>query len=230
MIYCILGGIGNAYAVIGVTYPSGSTCTCTNGTKTLPAKDTSGSFLFLIPEAGTWIVSCTDDDHPDGVSQTVNITAQYQTERVSLLYGYVIFDSEVGNTRTGGWKSNVNADYGCSTTATDSEVGINYNSVSGANTWAFLVSNNGFKRAPEYSKIVFHISSITGSGAVIGVSDSSATSSSTPIIASATAETVGNLVIPINAVSTSTDMFPIMKKHGIAQGTCVVTVDKIYFE
>lgn len=47
-------GIGKIYAVIGVTYPSGSTCTCTNGAKTLTAKDTTGRARFVIPSAGTW--------------------------------------------------------------------------------------------------------------------------------------------------------------------------------
>ena len=35
-------GGGTPYAVIGVTYPSGSVCTCTNGTLTLTAKGTGG--------------------------------------------------------------------------------------------------------------------------------------------------------------------------------------------
>lgn len=85
-------GIGNAYAVIAVTYPSGSTCTCTNGTRTFPAKGDTGSFLFLIPEDGTWRVSCTDDDHPDGVYQDVDITAKYQAKTVTLAYELILFD------------------------------------------------------------------------------------------------------------------------------------------
>ena len=31
-----------AFALIGVTYPAGSTCTCTDGTKTLTLKSISG--------------------------------------------------------------------------------------------------------------------------------------------------------------------------------------------
>ena len=49
-------GGGIPYAVIGVTYPSGSVCTCTNGTRTMTAKDTTGKALFVIPTAGTWTV------------------------------------------------------------------------------------------------------------------------------------------------------------------------------
>lgn len=87
------GGISNAYAVIAVIYPSGSTCTCTKGTKTLRAKDTSGSYLFLIPEAGTWTVSCTDGSST--ASKTVNITMQYQTESVTLSYRSYVFKEGV---------------------------------------------------------------------------------------------------------------------------------------
>ena len=56
MIFVLSGGTGKPYAVIGVTYPSGSTVTCTNGSKTLTAKDTTGKALFVIPSAGTWMV------------------------------------------------------------------------------------------------------------------------------------------------------------------------------
>lgn len=87
------GGIAEAYAAIGVTYPAGSVCTCTKGTKTLTAKDTSGSYLFLIPEAGTWIVSCTDGT--DTASESVAITAQYMATTLTLSYSYVLFDRSV---------------------------------------------------------------------------------------------------------------------------------------
>ena len=40
------GGIGEITSAIAVTYPAGSTCTATNGTKILTAKDTSGFALF----------------------------------------------------------------------------------------------------------------------------------------------------------------------------------------
>ena len=46
------GSSAKVYAVIGVTYPSGATCTCTNGSKTLTAKDTSGKAIFVIPSGG----------------------------------------------------------------------------------------------------------------------------------------------------------------------------------
>ena len=78
------GGGGKLFAIIAVTYPSGSVCTCTNGTKTLKAKDTSGTALFNIPSAGTWIVSCTDGS--ETASDTVSITTAGQVKSIELSY------------------------------------------------------------------------------------------------------------------------------------------------
>ena len=78
------GGIGKLYAVIGVEYPAGSECSCTNGEKTLKAKDTSGKWLFAIPEAGTWTVTATDGTNSKSVD--VEITTQGQSEKVVLSY------------------------------------------------------------------------------------------------------------------------------------------------
>lgn len=81
------GGI--PYAAIGVTYPSGSVCTCTNGTLTLTAKDTSGKALFVIPSAGTWTVTAVKGSQSK--SKAVSITAEGQVETVMLSYELVLF-------------------------------------------------------------------------------------------------------------------------------------------
>ena len=128
MIY-VLGGIGSAKAAISVTYPSGSTCTCTKGSRTLRAKDTSGSYLFLIPEAGAWTVSCTDGTKT--VSKSVTITAQYQSENVSLSYGLYLYNSgdecidvTGGWRQTGGGSLSKESDNLYLTTAGTSQIGI----------------------------------------------------------------------------------------------------------
>lgn len=79
------------YAVIGVTYPSGSTCTCTNGSKTLTAKDTTGKALFVIPSAGTWTVKAVKGSQ--SASKAVSITAEGQVATVVLAYELVIYDA-----------------------------------------------------------------------------------------------------------------------------------------
>lgn len=92
MILNMVGGGGGTklFAAIGVTYPEGSTVTCTNGTKTLTAKTTSGQWVFAIPEAGTWTVTATDGTNSQ--SQSVSITAEGQFESVELTYELVLFD------------------------------------------------------------------------------------------------------------------------------------------
>ena len=78
------GGSGSAFAVIAVSYPPGSICTCTDGIKTFTAKDTSGQVLFIIPYAATWTVTATDGTN--NKSQSVEISSEGQFESVVLKY------------------------------------------------------------------------------------------------------------------------------------------------
>ena len=96
------GSALKAFAIIGVTYPTGSVCTCTDGTKTLTLKDTSGLGIFVIPYAATWTVSCTDGTKT--ASKAVSITTDGQSKSVTLTYELVLFDNGTDNTAvTGGW-------------------------------------------------------------------------------------------------------------------------------
>lgn len=90
------------FAVISVTYPAGSVCTCTKGTKTYQAKNTSGLALFAVPETGDWTVSCTDGTQT--ASATVSITAEGQGATAKLAYNLRLFDNGDECTDvTGGW-------------------------------------------------------------------------------------------------------------------------------
>lgn len=82
------GGGTKAFAFIVVTYLTGSVCTCTDGTKTLRAKNTTGTWVFDIPYAGTWTVSCTDGEQTD--SESVVISYKGQSENVALSFGFYI--------------------------------------------------------------------------------------------------------------------------------------------
>lgn len=84
-------GASKPYAIIGVTYPFGSTCTCTNGTRTLTAKDTTGKALFVIPAAGTWTVKAVKGSQ--SASKAVKITAEGQVATVVLAYEFVIYEA-----------------------------------------------------------------------------------------------------------------------------------------
>ena len=96
-------GGGKAFAVISVTYPAGSVCTCSDGTKTLSLKDTSGQGFFLIPYAGTWIVTATDGTNTK--SESVEITSEGQSKSVELSYwhGELYYNGNQYVDITGGW-------------------------------------------------------------------------------------------------------------------------------
>ena len=99
-------GGGTPYAAIGVTYPSGSVCTCTNGTLTLMAKDTSGKAIFVIPSAGTWTVKAVSGSK--STSKTVSITAEGQVETVELMFETILWEagSDQNTSLTGGFAAN----------------------------------------------------------------------------------------------------------------------------
>ena len=94
------GGGGKLFAVIAVTYPEGSICTCSDGTKTLKAKDTSGKALFNVT-VGEWTVSCTYGSLTS--SKTVSITEEGQGVSVNISECW-LYNSGVDNEAiTGGW-------------------------------------------------------------------------------------------------------------------------------
>lgn len=79
------------FAIIAVTYPEGSTCTCTNGATTFTDSNTNGQVVFNIPSTGTWTVSCTDlTNTAKTKSKSVSITAEGQYEEVKLSYQLVL--------------------------------------------------------------------------------------------------------------------------------------------
>lgn len=82
------------YAIIGVTYPEGSVCTCSNGSVTLTAKDTTGKALFVIPTAGTWTVKAVKGSK--STSKTVSITAEGQVKTVEINFGLYAFKENEG--------------------------------------------------------------------------------------------------------------------------------------
>lgn len=95
-------------ATISITYPTGSTCTCTNGSINLIAPDTTGSWVCIVPSAGNWTVTSTNGDKSK--SADVLITTDGQTESVTLQYiTYLFKDGETYDSLTGGWQGVVDA-------------------------------------------------------------------------------------------------------------------------
>lgn len=92
-------------ATINITYPSGSTCTCSDGTTTLSAPDTSGTWACIVPNAGTWTAAATDG--VENTSESVSITTDGQTVAVELSYYTYLFKPNTDTTNvTGGWQLN----------------------------------------------------------------------------------------------------------------------------
>lgn len=95
-------------ATINITYPAGSTCTCSDGTTTLTAPDTSGTWACIVPNAGTWTVNSTSSTESD--SKTVSITTDGQSVSVELSYALFLFKPNApSDIIAGEWEIPVNS-------------------------------------------------------------------------------------------------------------------------
>ena len=92
-------------ATINVTYPAGATCTATDGTTTLTAPDTSGSWSCVVPNVGTWTVTATRSNQTK--SQSVSITTKGQIASVTLAYILYLFNKGDVSSVTGGWTNEI---------------------------------------------------------------------------------------------------------------------------
>lgn len=77
-------------ATIHVTYPSGSTCTATDGVTTLTAPDTSGTWDCVVPNAGTWTITVTDK----GWTYDVEISENGQSADIDIKKLWVYHNGE----------------------------------------------------------------------------------------------------------------------------------------
>lgn len=141
-------GGGSVYAVIDVTYPEGAICTCTNGTRTLKAKDTSGHWLFAIPKAGEWIVKATNGAKEKSVTVTVTEEKAYTAK---LTFELVLFDNGEYAEETGGWnKSGKKLSLSASTTSMDGDEDNAYTNnpidLTGYNTLRFILDSTSSSR------------------------------------------------------------------------------------
>lgn len=148
------GGGGELFAAIGARYPVGNTCSCTNGKKTLVAKDASGQCVFAVPKPTSlpesWTVTTTADGG-DSKSKSVNITAKGQCELVNLASVY-LFKEGAGVPSE--WTALLGGFTDASVSASNMELSSGdtaYQSVTAAVTSASAISLKG------YSRLVFDI-------------------------------------------------------------------------
>lgn len=106
MIIPLGGGGSKVVASIVVTYPAGSTCTCTLGSRVLTAKDTSGKWVFGLPSTGNWVIKATSGSKSK--SKTVSITAEGQVKNVTLMFEAILWEAgaDKNTSITGGFVAN----------------------------------------------------------------------------------------------------------------------------
>lgn len=88
--------IGFFTATIHVVYPAGLVCTATNGSTTLTAPDTSGTWDCVVMEAGQWTVKLST-----GFAEKVTVGASGESHTVNKWYVYK--DGDQRTELTGGW-------------------------------------------------------------------------------------------------------------------------------
>ena len=146
-----VGSSGKLFAVIAVTYPEGSICTCSDGTKTMKAKDTSGKALFNVT-VGKWTVTATDGDKTKSVK--VSITQEGQSKSVTLRYELVLYNyGDQCDSVTGGWKT-VGNQPGSIVFNSDH---IYWSHAEGSNVDSAVVTNNQIDFS-GYTKLRFEVS------------------------------------------------------------------------
>jgi hypothetical protein len=88
--------IGFFTATIHVVYPAGLVCTATNGSTTLNAPDTGGTWDCVVTEAGQWTVKLST-----GFAEKVTVGASGESHTVNKWYVYK--DGDQRAELTGGW-------------------------------------------------------------------------------------------------------------------------------
>ena len=91
-------------STIKVTYPAGSTCTCSKDGEVLTAPNTSGSYTFTVTSAGTWTVKITASGK-ETTSKNVEITGSGQSVSVEIAHELLLYENGDQCTDiTGGWE------------------------------------------------------------------------------------------------------------------------------
>lgn len=151
------------YAVVYAHYLEGATVICTDGSTTLTAQGGAEDWAFLLPNAGTWVVSATIS----GVTtaKSVVISQQYQCEYVNLgrVYllraGVKVFDSALKTA----YRNSADASY---LPVYQEPYGIVFTTPkSGAGDRAFSAQFQDmidFGSSPNFSKLCAFFTNVTG--------------------------------------------------------------------
>lgn len=160
-------------ATINVTYPAGSTCTCTfsyegETIKTYTAPDTSGSYTFTVSIAADWVVSCTNGTQT--ASKTVSITQDEQAETVELSYKDYLLN---GETQTYAFTAHAQAVNKNAPSGEIGSVASDSNGTTLTGSWNGVWATDKVIDLTEFDSLVFDVTvnSMTGWGGFTGVFD-----------------------------------------------------------
>lgn len=84
---------GAFFAIIAVTYPAGSICTCTGGSIVLTAPDTTGSVIFKVPSKGAWEIKSTNGNQTAIKNIEIPANGEKFHTTVNLEYSFTLFSS-----------------------------------------------------------------------------------------------------------------------------------------
>lgn len=170
-------------ATISITYPAGSTCTCSDGTTTLSAPDTSGTWACIVPNAGTWTATSTSGTETD--SKAVTITTDGQSTSVELSYALFLFKPNApSDIIAGEWEMPGNS-------AVTAEAELTVKSVNNFNGNRIISARTkGQIDMTEYSTLQATCKASGGSDTKLGVYSGSSTVASTAIGTNLTTVTV----------------------------------------
>ena len=170
-------------ATINITYPAGSTCTCSDGTTTLSAPDTSGTWACIVPNAGTWTVTSTSGAETD--SKAVTITTDGQSTSVELSYALFLFKPNApSDIIAGEWEIPGNG-----TVTAEAELTVKSVNAFGSNR-IFSARTKGQIDLTEYSTLQATCKASGGSDTKLEVSSGSSVVASTAIGTDLTTVTV----------------------------------------
>ena len=170
-------------ATINITYPAGSTCPCSDGTTTLSAPDTSGTWACIVPNTGTWTVTSTSGTETD--SKSVTITTDGQSISVELSYALFLFKPNApSDIIAGEWEMPGNG-----TVTAEAELAVN--SVNNFNSGRIIsVRTKGQIDLTEYSTLQATCKASGGSNTKLEVYSGSSVVASTAIGTDLTTVTV----------------------------------------
>lgn len=218
MIY-VLSGSAPLFAIIAVTYPSGSICTC--GGKA--AKDTSGYALFNV-KAGTYTVECHTSDNSKSKSTSVTVAEsdKGQVKNVTLSYELYIFKAGTGSNTT--WTTG-GGTYGSSwtTNRADCLIGV-IGGFNGYCTTAYLYANTAID-VTNYSKLI-----VTGYGGSVQSFGLSSSQGGSLVVSGDLGSSSSETTRSIDISSISGNMYFVIPSGGSYSMNLTFYITNIYVE